>query len=137
MKALVWEQDRDEFFKKWHAFKKAWSVHQSAFVDYFEKQWMAVDKYPRWARCYHPAVYTNMLTNNYVESWHNQLKTVYLGRQYLRRVDFLVYMLVEEVEIDMISEVKRRAARNGQLTNMQRHMLEKKKQADQDFLMSW
>lgn len=130
LKALLWEQDRDEFFSKWDAFKETWSVHQSAFVDYFEKQWMAEDKYPRWARCYHPNVYTNMLTNNYVESWHNQLKTVYLGRKHPRRVDYVIYTLVEEVEFDMISEVKRRAARNGQLTNVQRHMLQKKKQAD-------
>lgn len=131
LKALMWEQDQDKFFSMWDAFKKVWSLHQSAFVNYFERQWMAQDKYPRWARCFHPAVYTNMLTNNYVESWHNQLKTVYLHRKYPRRLDFLIYTLVEDVELDMISEVQRRAARNGQLTYVQRHMLQKKKQADE------
>ena len=131
MKAMMWELNRDGFFKKWEAFKESWSQHQQAFVKYFEKQWMAKDQYPRWTRCYHPAVYTNMLTNNYVESWHNQLKTIYLRRKYPRRVDFLIDTLVEEVKLGMISEIKRRAARNGQLTNVQRHMLQKRKQADE------
>lgn len=91
---------------------------------------MGENQYPRWARCYHPEVYTNMLTNNYVESWHNQLKTVYLQRKYPRRIDFLIYTLVEEVELDMVSIIKQRAARNGALTNHQRPILQKKKQAN-------
>lgn len=130
IKALMWERSKDDFFKKWDEFKEKWSRRQSAFVSYFENQWMAEDKYPRWARCYHPAVYTNMLTNNYVESWHNQLKTVYLQRKYPRRVDFLIYTLVEEVELDMVSMIKQRALRNGALTNHQRYMLQKKKLAN-------
>lgn len=126
----MWEQNREEFFKKWKDFKETWSVHQSTFVDYFENQWMGEDQYPRWARCYHPEVYTNMLMNNYVESWHSQLKTVYLQRKYPRHIDFLIYILVEEVELDMVSIIKQRAARNGALANHQRHILQKKKQAN-------
>ncbi|KAI7846705.1 hypothetical protein BDC45DRAFT_581921, partial [Circinella umbellata] len=39
-------------------------------------------------------------TNNYVERWHNQLKSFYLGRSRCCRVDQIVYTLVELVEID-------------------------------------
>jgi hypothetical protein len=39
-----------------------------------------------------------METNNYIESWHNQLKTMYLERKRNRRVDRLVYILAKDVE---------------------------------------
>ncbi|ORE18675.1 hypothetical protein BCV71DRAFT_162788, partial [Rhizopus microsporus] len=58
-------------------------------------------------RAYQPDRYTNMETNNYVESWHNQLKTSYLQRRRNRRVDRLVYILVNDVEEDFISNINR------------------------------
>jgi len=48
-----------------------------------------------------------METNNYVESWRNQLKTVYLHRKRNRRVDHLIYILVNNVEPDFIQNISR------------------------------
>ncbi|ORE12015.1 hypothetical protein BCV72DRAFT_616 [Rhizopus microsporus var. microsporus] len=35
----------------------------------------------KWARVYQIKIFTNMETSNYIESWHNQLKTNYLQRE--------------------------------------------------------
>ncbi|EPB87318.1 hypothetical protein HMPREF1544_05843, partial [Mucor circinelloides 1006PhL] len=48
-----------------------------------------------------------MEANNYVESWHNQLKTVYLHRKRDRRVNRLIYILVNDVEPNFIQNISR------------------------------
>ncbi|CEG70857.1 hypothetical protein RMATCC62417_06678 [Rhizopus microsporus] len=48
-----------------------------------------------------------MKTNNYVESWHNQVKTSYLQRRRNRRVGRLVCILINDVEEDFISNINR------------------------------
>ncbi len=50
------------------------------------------------ARAYQPAIYTSMETNNYIESWHNQLKTTHLRRKQNRRMDRLIFILINDVE---------------------------------------
>jgi hypothetical protein len=49
----------------------------------------------------------NIGTNNYIESWYNQLKTSYLQRIRNRRVDKLVYILVNDVEEGFLSNIGR------------------------------
>ncbi|KAI7902884.1 uncharacterized protein BX663DRAFT_542923 [Cokeromyces recurvatus] len=44
-----------------------------------------------------------METNNYVESWHNQLKATYLRRKQNR----LIFILVKDIEYDYQNNVKR------------------------------
>jgi hypothetical protein len=39
-----------------------------------------------------------METNNCIESWHNQLKTTHLRRKQNRRIDKLIFILVNDVE---------------------------------------
>lgn len=60
-----------------------------------------------WVASFQPLVFTNMETNNYVENWHNQLKTVYLHRKRNRRVDRLIYILVNDVKPDFIQNISR------------------------------
>ncbi|KAI9489276.1 hypothetical protein BDB00DRAFT_876567 [Zychaea mexicana] len=48
-----------------------------------------------------------METNNYVESWHNQLKTIYLKRKRVHCLDLLMSILTFDVEFDVQQEVKR------------------------------
>ncbi|KAJ8657637.1 hypothetical protein O0I10_006703 [Lichtheimia ornata] len=48
-----------------------------------------------------------MDTNNYVETWHNQLKSVYLNRYPTRRLDTLIHKLVEEINVDLQYELNR------------------------------
>ncbi|CEG80362.1 hypothetical protein RMATCC62417_14714 [Rhizopus microsporus] len=48
-----------------------------------------------------------METNNYVESWHKQLKTTYLNRKSNRRVDRLIFILVRDILLDYVQNVNR------------------------------
>ncbi|KAI9474833.1 hypothetical protein BDB00DRAFT_793435 [Zychaea mexicana] len=56
-----------------------------------------------------------MQTNNYVESWHNQLKTYYLKRKRMHRLDLLVHILVKDVSFDVTEEIKRLVANVGRI----------------------
>ncbi|KAG1046567.1 hypothetical protein G6F43_010950 [Rhizopus delemar] len=57
----------------------------------------------------------NMSISNYIESWHNPLKSVYLKRTKNRRLDRLVYILVNEVENDMKFEEARVSSEVGRM----------------------
>ncbi|ORE15050.1 hypothetical protein BCV71DRAFT_274551, partial [Rhizopus microsporus] len=39
------------------------------------------DSLKRWIRAYKPAIYTNMETSNYSESWHSQLNAACLTEE--------------------------------------------------------
>jgi hypothetical protein len=56
-----------------------------------------------------------MSTNNYIESWHNQLKSVYLKRIKNKRLDCLVYILVNDVENDTKLEETRVSSEVGRM----------------------
>ena len=99
--SLMQEADVSTFQKKLKQFKKRWQSSQPRFWGYFNRYWLAKRKYKRWAKCYQPAIYTNMETNNYVESWHKQLKYTYLRGKRNQRYDELIYILVEVVQPDL------------------------------------
>lgn len=122
VREMMWVKDDDAFFAKWQAFEKNWKDTQPDFFKYFKEQWYNNDAYERWVSCFQPNAHTKMETNNYVESWHNQLKTVYLRRQRPRRLDTVIYLLVNEVEFDILCEIRRRSARVGRMTRDQHHM---------------
>lgn len=46
----------------------------------------------------------NIDTNNYIESWHLLLKRDYLRLMRKQRVDILIHILVDEVELDLRRE---------------------------------
>lgn len=62
-----------------------------------------------------------METNNYVESWHNRLKTIYLNRGRNQRLDLLIYIyiLTTEVEND-VKEIARLTAKVGRMSIAER-----------------
>jgi hypothetical protein len=78
-----------------------------SFLTYFKANYLEGDKYIQWCAAFQPQTYTNIETNNFVESWHNQLKSTYLGRKRNRRADRLVYILVDEIEPDFIANTNR------------------------------
>lgn len=84
-------------------------------MDYFKRYYLQEDTFMRWSAAYQPAMYTNMETNNYIESWHNQLKTMYLNLKRNRRVDRFIYILVEDVEQDYINNVARISFKIGRM----------------------
>ncbi|KAI9484073.1 MAG: hypothetical protein EXX96DRAFT_560786 [Benjaminiella poitrasii] len=52
----------------------------TSFIQYFKRNYLDNNWYKHWCRAFQSNYDTNMETNNYVESWHNQLKTIYLKR---------------------------------------------------------
>ena len=75
-------------------------------------------------------MYNNMATNNYVESWHNQLKTVYLNRYRVHRLDHVLHLIVHDIESDLKHEVQRRGYKLGRMTKQDREIVKQAKQAN-------
>ncbi|OAD74566.1 hypothetical protein PHYBLDRAFT_145003 [Phycomyces blakesleeanus NRRL 1555(-)] len=61
-----------------------------------------------------------MLTNNYIESWYNQLKTHFLGCSCNKRFDRLIFILTNEVEFYFKEESIRINMCSGPMTAAQR-----------------
>ncbi|CDH61222.1 hypothetical protein RO3G_15174 [Lichtheimia corymbifera JMRC:FSU:9682] len=131
LKKLMWERNERKFKALWRAFSKKWSKRQFSYFAYFSAQWMTSNKSRLWAACYQLDTYTNMETNNYVESWHNQLKSVYLKRYRVHRLDYIVFVLVTKVEFDLLHDVQRRAAKVGPQTKRDLELAKTKLKADQ------
>ncbi|PHZ12048.1 uncharacterized protein RHIMIDRAFT_283821 [Rhizopus microsporus ATCC 52813] len=53
----------------------------------FTQMYLIHDKFMHWSAVYQPQIFTNMETNNNIESWHNQLKINYLQWKRNRRLD--------------------------------------------------
>lgn len=106
LEELMYGRDVDAFHQKLHEFEEKWSSSQPSFWGYFNRYWISNEKYKRWAKCYQPAMYTNMETNNYVESWHRVLKHTYLRSKRNQRLDLLIHILVDRVEPDMVRKAR-------------------------------
>ncbi|OAD78862.1 hypothetical protein PHYBLDRAFT_140913 [Phycomyces blakesleeanus NRRL 1555(-)] len=62
------------------------------------KNWCTENKFKLWSRAYFECQFSHMFTNNYIESWHNQLKTVFMKRFRNKRLDKLIFIFVHNVE---------------------------------------
>ncbi|SAL96839.1 hypothetical protein, partial, partial [Absidia glauca] len=81
---------------------------QVEFLRYLEDKWMAPEKVVMWSDAYRTSVeHDYMRTNNFVESWHNQLKSFFLDRRPNKRLDNLVYVLVRDVAFYHRSQFER------------------------------
>lgn len=118
MKGLMWERETIQLHHSLDNFYDAWS-NFPAFLQYIQRTWIANDRIKFWTAANQPNIRTNMETNNFVESWHNQLKTVYFDRQPNRRVDRLIYILINEVGLDYQSNIERVIAGLGRMGPLQ------------------
>nr|XP_022334767.1 uncharacterized protein LOC111131491 [Crassostrea virginica] len=62
------------------------------FLNYFQNYY--VNRKENWAKCFRTGEFGNVHTNMFVESFHNQLKTIYFEGKRNRRVDVLVETLL-------------------------------------------
>ena len=130
---LMYEKDINVFHELLRAFVSEFQQSQKPFVDYFNKYWVNSrngEGYDRWAACYQPEIYSNMETNNYVETWHNQLKTVYLKRKRLHRLDLMLDVLVTDVEFYIKQEVRRLIAKVGRMGKAEHTLREEEQKLD-------
>ncbi|CAO3669135.1 unnamed protein product [Rhizopus stolonifer] len=121
LKSMMWERSKPAFTAKLAAFIQQFGEYTS-LIRYLKTYYFDNDAFMRWTACYQIEVYTNMETNNYVESWHNQLKTTYLRRKQNRRVDGLIFILVKDIEYDYQNNVKRLMLNVGRMSPEQRRM---------------
>ncbi|ORE16062.1 hypothetical protein BCV71DRAFT_156406, partial [Rhizopus microsporus] len=106
LKTLMWEKNRETFLLSLLAFNMKYSMHAS-FLNYRERNYLSREKFVHWSVAFQPQIFSNIETNSFIESWHNQLKTVYLGRKRNRQVDRLISVLVDDVEPDYIDSICR------------------------------
>ncbi|KAI8979894.1 hypothetical protein BDB01DRAFT_725434, partial [Pilobolus umbonatus] len=130
LKGIMWERNTTEFNRRLVEFLASFGEHIE-LISYLRTNNFISDSFMRWVCCYQPDVYTNMETNNYVESWHNQLKTTYLKRRPNRRVDRLIYVLVKDVEEDYQQNVCRLMLNVGRMGPEERRIRRRQIEAEQ------
>ena len=81
-------KDNDEFSLLRDQFINKFTALEPSFVQYFKENY---DNRPeKWALCFCVSDYASVNTNMFVESFHNKLKTIYLGGKRNCRIDTLL-----------------------------------------------
>ncbi|OAV94456.1 hypothetical protein PTTG_03068, partial [Puccinia triticina 1-1 BBBD Race 1] len=77
-------------------FLSKWRQVRPAFADYVDSQWYTHIQH--WSKFYRTTAYQGIDTNNYVEAWHNVLKSRYLKPSTRLRIDEVIQIFCEVVE---------------------------------------
>ncbi|CEP13224.1 hypothetical protein [Parasitella parasitica] len=91
---ILYSEKEDGFWENWNQFKTFYETDHLTFLTYLYKNWMT--KKEKWAKAWRPEAISH--TNNYIESYHNQVKSFCLGKSGDCRIDRIVYMLSQVVE---------------------------------------
>ena len=92
-------EDETHFYHLIEMFRsslKQWG--QGKLLDYFERQFFAPHRIPKWAAWFRKTMFNCkwlLNTNMHVESWHNILKTHVMGRLKNVRIDKFLLILVK------------------------------------------
>ncbi|OAD68351.1 hypothetical protein PHYBLDRAFT_68897 [Phycomyces blakesleeanus NRRL 1555(-)] len=130
LKHIIYEEHIVVFLDKIANFIGRYQQSQPDFVQYFETNWCTMTKYCVWSRAFHQLEFSHMLTNNYINSWHNQLKTHFLGHSRNKRFDRLIFILTNEVEFYFKEESIRINMHSGPMTTAQRQQRKIEMSAD-------
>ncbi|KAI9362667.1 hypothetical protein BD770DRAFT_315986 [Pilaira anomala] len=106
LESMMWEKDVGKFGRKLSEFFINTACYPE-FLNYFKINYLDGDKYIQWCAAFQPQIYSNMETNNFVESWHNQLKSTYLERKRNIRADRLLYIIANDIGPDFIANTNR------------------------------
>ncbi|ORE07705.1 hypothetical protein BCV72DRAFT_304333 [Rhizopus microsporus var. microsporus] len=94
LKSLMWESSAQMFTQKLLHFQQEFS-----------------------SAAYKLQIFNNMETSNYIESWYNQLKTNYSQRKRNRRLDRLIFILVDDVHTDFMHNAAKMAVNVGRMSS--------------------
>ncbi|KAI7863799.1 uncharacterized protein EV154DRAFT_386150, partial [Mucor mucedo] len=100
LKSLLNAKSEEQFNKIWSTFKTLYETNYSDFVEYLETSWLPKKK--NWALAWRLDV--SFHTNNMMEAYHSALKSLYLGKSGSARVDRVVYLVTQVLEIDYRGE---------------------------------
>ncbi|KAF9144233.1 hypothetical protein BGX20_007053, partial [Mortierella sp. AD010] len=100
LRTILYDPYLDRALRRIESFKAKWKDHNdSKVLDYLEKRYFTEDRRKRWMKAYRMRkFYAGMDTNNYVESWHNHLKSHFLRGHSNCRGDRLIYILSRDVD---------------------------------------
>ncbi|KAF9915717.1 hypothetical protein BX616_005553 [Lobosporangium transversale] len=96
-------------------FEKKWSEHNEGKLwEYLQERYFIEGRRQRWMKPYCVGkFYAGMDTNNYVESWHNHLKSHFLRGHTNCRGDRLIYLLSHDVDDFYQALAMRSVVRHG------------------------
>jgi hypothetical protein len=97
---LMYASTEELYFQQYTLYKIQYESQFPSFFIYFDTHWHC--KHHLWVRAWRPDATFD--TNNYIESYHNQLKTFYFGRTRNTRVDRIIYILSQVVVSDYRQE---------------------------------
>lgn len=97
--SIMYENDLFQARNLIQKFRQDWKDPFPDLHEYVEKNYFnSEDRMRTWMKAYRQdEFYAEMDTNNFVESWHNHLKTHFLKRHFMVRADRMVYLLSEIV----------------------------------------
>ncbi|OAD68713.1 hypothetical protein PHYBLDRAFT_150306 [Phycomyces blakesleeanus NRRL 1555(-)] len=110
LKHIIYEEHIVVFLDKIADVIGRYQQSQPDFVQYFETNWCTMTKYCVWSRAFHQLEFSHMPTNSYIKSWHNQLKTHFLGRKF--------YFKEESIRVNMCSSPMTAAQRQQRKIEM-------------------
>ncbi|CAO3591984.1 unnamed protein product [Absidia cylindrospora] len=93
---LMYATSSEKFTESYDFLSSELGTISPAFVDYFNTNWYY--RKDLWAKAFR--LDAPFHTNNLIESYHNQLKTFYLGRSKKNRMDKTIYLLSQVVVLD-------------------------------------
>ncbi|CEP17264.1 hypothetical protein [Parasitella parasitica] len=95
LNGLMYAKTSEEFDLSLALFNMKFKKYDS-FLVYFNNLW--IPKKQSW--CLAWSEHASFRTNNLIESYHNQIKSLYLGRSRNLRVDHIVYLLAKVIIVD-------------------------------------
>jgi len=91
--ALMSVPDQAQFLEQSEQYLRSWSCCPS-WVTYVQETWLS--RKEQWARAWRQEAHRGVDTNNFMESWHNQLKSTYLGLMRKQGVDVFLWLLLRQ-----------------------------------------
>ncbi|KAI7851510.1 hypothetical protein BDC45DRAFT_515931 [Circinella umbellata] len=85
LSSLMYANDPEEFDVKWNEFRQCYLVEDITFYTYMFDYYYPKRK--KWRKAWREGIHFH--TNNLMESWHNQLKTLYFKNKTRKhRIDY-------------------------------------------------
>lgn len=100
-------------------------AHRPKLLAYLDKHYLKERKRQSWMLCYRQDLAVPSIdTNNYIESWHNNLKTHFFKDRRQRRPDNVIYILVKAVIPFFQRKLNHSRLNVGRMTAVQRRAME-------------
>ncbi|OAD65926.1 hypothetical protein PHYBLDRAFT_175667 [Phycomyces blakesleeanus NRRL 1555(-)] len=93
---IMHSNNKADYNAHWQKFRLDYGIQFPGLMSYMEVTWEPKKK--RWVKAWRQDAVCH--TNNLIESYHNQLKSFYLGQSCGCRIDKIVYVLSQLVERD-------------------------------------